>query len=414
VTDSDPRRTLLLDLLQSALSAVGGRRTTCVALRERASSWAGSDPVWVIAVGKAAAAQALGAHDAFGSRIARVLLITKDGHTDAEARKLPHLTLIEAAHPVPDARSLQAGAALVEWVADVPRAARLVFLISGGASSLAEHLNPGVTLAELQRLNHEGLASGADIASLNARRRQISNLKGGQLAARLRGREALALFISDVPGDDPAVIGSGLMGAAPGGDHVERVVVASVTGAMQAVAERVSAVNALLAHRAPTQPALTIAEGLQRFNADAERLAVRFVHELHFSRAPLHVWGGESTVRLPAHPGRGGRNQHLALAAAKTLAGEEKLFLLAVGTDGTDGATDDAGAIVDGDTCGRIAAAGLDVDDCLRRADSAPALAAAGDLVHTGPTGTNVGDLVLGLKLGKDSALAWLNARSRP
>jgi len=112
----------------------------------------------------------------------------------------------------------------------------------------------------------------------------------------------------------------------------------------------------------------------------------------------VHVWGGESVVRLPPRPGHGGRNQHLALAAARIIAGRRDLFLLAAGTDGTDGASDDAGALVDGESCARIALAEIDVEESLRSADSGTALAAAGDLIHTGPTGTNVGDLVIGLK----------------
>jgi hydroxypyruvate reductase len=114
-------------------------------------------------------------------------------------------------------------------------------------------------------------------------------------------------------------------------------------------------------------------------------------------------------VRLPPHPGRGGRNQHLALAAARLIAGQDELLLLAAGTDGTDGVSDSAGALVDGETCARIALAGLDVDSCLRRADSGTALAAAGDLIDTGPTGTNVGDLVIGLRLSQRDAQAWLD-----
>jgi hydroxypyruvate reductase len=102
---------------------------------------------------------------------------------------------------------------------------------------------------------------------------------------------------------------------------------------------------------------------------------------------------------LPPQPGRGGRNQHLALAAARLIAGHSELLLLAAGTDGSDGVTDDAGALIDAESCARIALAQLDADDCLAQADSARALAASGDLVHTGPTGTNVGDLVIGLKL---------------
>jgi hydroxypyruvate reductase len=112
----------------------------------------------------------------------------------------------------------------------------------------------------------------------------------------------------------------------------------------------------------------------------------------------LRIWGGESTVRLPVKPGRGGRNQHLALAAARLLVSHDELTLFAAGTDGTDGVTSDAGAIVDSETVERGTLSGLDADDCLARADSGAFLEASGDLVHSGPTGTNVGDLVLGIK----------------
>jgi glycerate 2-kinase len=131
---------------------------------------------------------------------------------------------------------------------------------------------------------------------------------------------------------------------------------------------------------------------------------VRFAHELHMSQHQVRVWGGESTVQLPENPGRGGRNQHLALAAARIIAGHDNLLLLVAGTDGTDGVTSDAGALVDGETCSRVALSEIDVQATLQRADSGTALAAAGDLIHTGPTGTNVGDIVIGLKLGREAA----------
>jgi hydroxypyruvate reductase len=273
-----------------------------------------------------------------------------------------------------------------------------VFLISGGASSLVEVLTSGATLADLQRLNATGLASGEDIAQLNARRRGISRLKGGGLSALLRGRTALGLFISDVPGDDPAVIGSGLLGPAGAGgepcDRVTRRIVARIEDAMQAVVARAGDLRTWISD--------------SRFGGDADRLAVRLTHELCLTDAEVCVWGGESVVRLPPAPGRGGRNQHLALAAARLIAGQDDLLFLAAGTDGTDGPTADAGALVDGETCARVMVAGLDVDRSLTAADSQSALAAAGDLVHTGPTGTNVGDLAVGLKLSMARAGSWL------
>ena len=386
MTSIDPRRQLLLELFQTGVTRVDGRRCTREALRTMTAS---NGRVWTAAIGKAASAMALGAHDALGACQERILLITKDGHVDPAARLLPGAEIYESSHPLPDARSLAAGERLLRWTEDLPREVEPLFLISGGASSLVEALAEGVTLDELKRLHNVGLASGVAIAELNENRTRLSRIKGGRLTAYLRGRYARALFISDVPGDDPAVIGSGLLGraaASRGSDHVERSVIACIDHAVAAVCAAAQARG------------FAVRTAGERFDDDVRRLAVRFTHELDLYPDAVHVWGGESVVRLPPRPGHGGRNQHLALAAARIIAGRRDLFLLAAGTDGTDGASDDAGALVDGESCARIALAEIDVEESLRSADSGTALAAAGDLIHTGPTGTNVGDLVIGLK----------------
>jgi hydroxypyruvate reductase len=444
---SDPRRKILLDLFRAALESVDGR--LCV---RNALSAPGERPVWAAAVGKAASAMLLGAHDALGSRLTRSILITKDDHVSAQCFGLTDVEILESSHPMPDERSLAAGERLLQWVDEIPADTDVLFLISGGASSLVESLVPGATFEQLKALNARGLASGMTIVELNAQRSKLSQIKGGRLAARVSAKlsgsgTAQALFISDVPGHDPAVIGSGLMGpSAPaesasqlenpvqpgaslprsasrmqpgenpasrsespvppgatltqsgasrpptGGDRIERIIVASIDHAM----ERVIA-EAYKCGLAPWRDSRV-------FDGDAGRLAVRFSHELHMSTNQLCVWGGESTVQLPENPGRGGRNQHLALAAARIIAGHENLLLLVAGTDGTDGVTSDAGALVDGETCSRIALSEIDVQESLKQADSGTALAAAGDLIHTGPTGTNVGDIVIGLKLTQDAA----------
>jgi len=365
------------------LQRVAGRACVRTALAAQPVS----APVWVAAVGKAATAMAHGACEALGSAVHHLLIITRDEQGLAELRELASPEAWLSAHPVPDERSLAAGARLLAWVRELPAGAQPLFLISGGSSSLVEVLEPPVTLQDLEQLTRQGLAAGIEIADLNARRVALSRLKGGRLTGELRGRAARALFVSDVPGDDPRVIGSGLLGPAPGGDRVERQVVANVDHAVAAVAEFAR------------QLGLSVHAPGQRFAGSATRLAARFAHELRLTPAQLCVWGGESTVQLPPEAGRGGRNQHLALAAARLIAGHGDLLLLAAGTDGIDGVTDDAGALVDAETCARVAIAGLDADRCLEQADSARALAASGDLVHTGPTGTNVGDLVIGVKL---------------
>lgn len=141
-----------------------------------------------------------------------MLVITKDGHVAPELIARSNVEIRESGHPVPDQRSLEAGERLLRWLRELPPLVEPLFLISGGASSLVEVLEDGVTLEHLGRLNAEGLASGMEIVELNARRSGLSRLKGGGVARLLRNRPARALFISDVPGDDPAVIGSGLLG----------------------------------------------------------------------------------------------------------------------------------------------------------------------------------------------------------
>jgi hydroxypyruvate reductase len=235
-------------------------------------------------------------------------------------------------------------------------------------------------------------------------------IKNGALLAELHGRPTVALYLSDVPGDDPALIGSGLLSEARDFPVPENLpfwivrllrpldcapaITAGVSHHVLATLE--DAVQAACA--AGEACGLRVEQQRGRFRGDATELAIRFCHELALSNGALLVWGGESTVRLPRRAGRGGRNQHLALAAARLLVVHDDLTLLAAGTDGTDGPTTDAGAIVDSTTVERGTLAGLDADDCLARADSGRFLEAAGDLLHTGHTGTNVGDVVLGLK----------------
>ena len=358
---------------------------------------------WVAAVGKAAPAMALGARDALGGTIERTLVISRDAQSLAALAGLTTVDSMLGDHPVPGEGSLAAGRQLLDFVDALPPHAEALFLISGGASSLVEVPREGVTLEDLVSLTRWALAEGIAIGELNARRAALSSIKGGGLATRLRGRPARALFLSDVPRDDPRVIGSGLMGpASEGPDRVERQVLASVDDAVAAVAAAAREYGLRVGTRAP------------RFAGGAMRLAARFVRRLREGRAQLLVWGGESTVELPANPGEGGRNQHLALAAARLIANDERLLLLAAGTDGTDGVTADAGALVDGATCARLASAELDAAHCLAAADSARALAASGDLVHTGPTGTNVGDLLIGLKLSPVAAQRLLRRHGGP
>ncbi len=258
----------------------------------------------------------------------------------------------------------------------------MLLLVSGGASALAESPAAGATLADLRELTVRAFAEGWDIERLNAGRRAMSAIKGGRLVEAFGACEVQGLLLSDVPRDDPAVAASGLL-ASP---RCRITVVARLEDALEA------------AQRAARAQGLDAALAAQRLAGPAEEAARRICHEVATIPQALLVAGGETVVRLPAHPGRGGRCQHLALAAARLIAGHPEYLLLAAGTDGRDGASDDAGAIVDGGTLQRIAEAGFDAEAGLAAADSGTLLEAAGDLVYTGATGTNVVDITLALR----------------
>jgi glycerate 2-kinase len=376
-------RRILLELLDAALRAVDGR--ACVARFLEGAKPKGR--VELIAIGKAASAMTLGAFDALGPQIDGALVITKDGHVAPEFARTPRVTALECAHPVPDARSLAAGDELRRRLLALPADTLPLFLLSGGASSLVEWLQPGASLDSLRELNRRGLSAGWDIATLNTERGRLSRLKSGGVARLLAGREALALFISDVPGDDPDVIGSGLLGRHAGlADHITRHVVANIEAAVRAAADSAHAFG------------LHVDSGGARFEGDAAGVADRVLSALRASGSDGLVWGGESTVTLPANHGRGGRNTHLALAFARRLRAADPWMLLAVGTDGTDGPTVDAGAIVDAGTVERATLGGCDVERAWLAFDSGTALEASEDLVHTGPTGTNVGDILIAIR----------------
>jgi hydroxypyruvate reductase len=336
----------------------------------------GPRPAQIIAVGKAAGAMtcaALEIHEGVPA-----LVVTKDGHGEG----LPaHVRLIEAAHPVPDARSLAGGAALRGAVQAMTAGSSLLLLVSGGASALAEDLREGKTLDDLAALNRQLLASGLDITAMNAERRRISRIKGGGLLSRFAGAAVRVLAISDVPGDDIAVIGSGI-GAAPSPCPFDYSceIVASNAHARDAAASAARARG------------LPVHLNEQALHDDLDALAERWGPWLAAMPPGVAILGGEPTVRLPERPGRGGRNQALALALAREIAGLDGIEIVVGGTDGSDGPTVAAGGIVTGETWHEVAA------DALARADSGSFLAAQGALLQTGPTGTNVMDLLVAVK----------------
>jgi hydroxypyruvate reductase len=393
-------------MLAAGLGAVEGRAAVRRALKHTLPPPApAGSRLAVLAIGKAAPSMLRGAREVLGAGIGPVLVVTTGNAATPDAGS----EWFVGSHPVPDARSVAAGRRVLDFLAALPAADPVLLLISGGASSLVEVPRADVSLAQIRALNEAGLRSGVDIATLNAQRTRLSAIKGGGLTRALGRRPALALFISDVPGDDPAVIGSGLAGPLDGdrvdpaaGDGVRRLIAANVEAAMQAAAAQARAWG------------LAVAVAGARFSGEAAEVGVQYARRVLEPYTELSVAGGESVVRLPPNPGRGGRNQQLALAAALEIRGDPERLLMAVGTDGIDGPTEDAGGLVDGESCQRMARAGLDAATALAGADAGRALEAAGDLVTTGPTGTNVGDLVLALRLSETRAAELLTLHGEP
>ncbi|NNK68020.1 MAG: DUF4147 domain-containing protein [Rhodobacteraceae bacterium] len=373
--NNDDARALLSDLWYEGVKAVRGDTCTTVALDTHDVPC----PDAIIAVGKAAASMASAAYARFGADIPG-LVVTKYGHSEG-TNLPPNAQIIESAHPVPDANSLNAGERLIAFVSTLPKDSHLLVLVSGGASSLAEVPAPGLTLADAIVQNHKLLAAGLDIHEMNRRRKETSQIKGGQLLARFPGARTTVLAMSDVEGDNLSVIGSGI-GALPDNTAFQ--------GTAHIIASNAIA-RAAVANAAITR-GLPIRVNDETLYCDVGKAAPMIGATLRNGDPGLYIWGGEPTVHLPDNPGRGGRNQALALLVAQQIARHPGITALIAGTDGTDGPTQDAGGFADGTIWGDGA------EDALRKADSGSYLGEKKALFTSGPTGTNVMDLALALK----------------
>lgn len=405
-------RSILLNIFSTALDSVNGRSVVTNYLHHHPLS---QIPIRVVAIGKAAASMMHGVLDTEAERVEAGLVITKHGSTEDFSSASVTIKQIESAHPYADERSLAAGEQLLEFIQTASSSTGFLFLISGGASSLVEVLPLTIDASQLRTFNIWLLAQGWTIDTMNQLRKSISRIKAGRLARLLAGRSVQQLVISDVPGDSLEVIGSGLLVASENTSNLPTDLPGWVRN-LQKQVEAPPAANspcfanirsAIIATNADLRNAavqLAQKQGyLVQCNAfidgDAARQGRTIAQQLLEGPAGIYVWGGETVVTLPEQPGQGGRCQHLALAAAQELVGQTQVALLALGSDGSDGPGDTAGALIDGETVvrGHDSGAGT-VVDALERADAGSFLAASGDLIDTGPTGTNVMDLILGLK----------------
>lgn len=376
-------------LATTAISAVDPERLVREELARREARFDA-----VLAVGKASAAMARGARDSLAAMSARGFLpkrLLVRPHS-SPALLDPGWEQKTGGHPLPDRQSLAAGERLREWLEGIAPEQSLLALISGGASACLELPSPGLDLQDVVEAHRRLLASGLPIGEVNAARKRLSALKGGGALRFTKGR-VLALLLSDVPGDDPGTIASGLFAGPAASARVETVVIGSVRLAMAMVAA------------GARRQGFSVTEG--ELTGEASRAARDLVIRGRSLEGPAValVLGGETTVTVRTGDGRGGRNGELALAAARELAsgawvlpGQEEV-VLSLATDGEDGTTGTAGAAVESGTWETIRRAGIDPEAALARHDSLPALEKApGALLRTGVTGTNVGDLAIYLR----------------
>lgn len=374
----------------------------------------------VIGAGKASSQMARALELAWPGELSG-LVVTRYGY----AEKCDRIEIVEAAHPVPDQAGHVAARRLEDLVSGLGADDLVIALISGGGSALLPAPAPGLTLEDEQAINRALLASGAPIGVMNLIRNQFSTIKGGRLAARSAPARVATLVVSDVPGDDPALVASGPTLPINGSRAESRRLAALYRLDLPEAAQRLlesednpapraddgvfaqnssaTIASAALSLQAAAEHARAsgIAAAILSDAIEGEARDVALVHaamarevqlrDQPFARPVVLLSGGETTVTLRGK-GRGGRNGEFLLSLAIALDGTAGITALAGDTDGIDGSEDNAGAFVDGSSARRMREAGIDPQAALANNDAYGAFEAIGDLFVTGPTGTNVND----------------------
>lgn len=408
-------RTLLTKLFQAAVQAAD----PLVGIRAHLPAPPASGRTVVVGAGKGSAQMAAALESLWPTPL-EGLVVTRYGYGCATQS----IEVIEAAHPVPDAAGLVASRRLLDFVSRLGPEDLIIALISGGGSALLPSPPPGLTLEDEIALNQTLLSSGAPISAMNVVRKHVSTIKGGRLAAATKAR-LVSLIVSDIPGDIPAFVASGptvpdgstrqdalaivdnykLDLAPPVLAHLrspeadaprpddarfalnEHHVVASAGVSLEAAARLASAEG--------FTPYI-LSDSIEGESRDVALVHAALAREIAtkgrpFDRPAVLLSGGETTVTLRGEGGRGGRNSEFALALALGIDGLP-VAALSADTDGIDGVGNHAGALVDGGTIARLRASGFDARKLLARNDSYSGFEAIGDLLVTGPTGTNVND----------------------
>jgi hydroxypyruvate reductase len=432
-------RAAIVAVLEAALDAVDPYQATLAVLRRDDDTLlvAGQSydlrryrRVLVVGAGKAGAPMSQAIEHVLRDRLSAGLVVVKTGHGAPTQR----IEIVEAGHPRPDEAGVAAGQRILALANDAGSDDLVIALISGGGSALFVAPAEGLTLADKQGMTEALLASGATIHEVNCLRKHCSRVKGGQLARAVAPATLITLALSDVVGSPLDVIASGptvpdattwddawaivrrydLAGKLPPAvlnrledGRAGRIPDTPKTGDPAFATSRtlVIADNRVAAQAAAQAAAqlgyhpLLLTTYLEGEAAQVARVVVALGREVLDSGGPVPapaclILGGETTVTLGSTPGKGGRNQELALAAAIALAGDPDITVVSLATDGTDGPTDSAGGIADGGTIARGRSQGCEPESYLHGHNAYPFLAATQDLLLTGPTQTNVNDLV--------------------
>ena len=371
----------------------------------------------LVATGKAAWQMAKAASNYLGERLEQGIVITKYGHVRGE---LPRIRCCEAGHPVPDEGSFDAARKALALTENLTKDDTVLFLLSGGGSALFEL--PLIPAEELQDVTRQLLACGADIVEINTLRKRLSAVKGGRFAQHCAPAKVFSIILSDILGDPPDMIASGptCPDSSTCADAMEIVCRYDLS-----LREETKQLLMVETPKALANAQWMITGSVRELCDAATRSCRKLGYEPFFLTDRLccqareagsvmasilrthagdgkklaFLAGGETVVRLTGS-GKGGRNQELALAAAEGISGLSNAALFSVGSDGTDGPTDAAGGFVDGATRQRLLEEGIHIDHVLLNNDAYHALQRTDGLIFTGPTGTNVNDVTVGLVEG--------------
>ena len=401
------------DAFSIALSAIHAVKPD-EAVRRALADISFTGNVYLVSVGKAAWQMAAAAVDHLDHPVADGIVLTKYNHVRGN---ISGITCYEAGHPVPDGNSYAGTEAILSMTANLSQNDTVLFLLSGGGSALFE--KPLVKPEVLQEVTRRMLASGADIVQMNTIRKRLSAVKGGRFAKWCAPAKVEAVILSDILGDPLDMIASGPAVADVStceqaielAEKYDLIVDDSVRQCLRVETPKevdnvhtqvVGSVKALcmaavVAAKQLGYETVYLTDQLDCEAKEAGRYLGGFLNQNKDAGKKLaFIAGGETVVRLTGN-GLGGRNQELALSAAEHIAGISNVALISVGSDGTDGPTDAAGGFVDGHTLTALEEQGIDYASALRNNDSYHALKAIDGLVMTGPTGTNVNDVVIGL-----------------